>query len=68
MVRIRISSPWARGSIPSTARPATAAIRSRSPIGDVLTDRQIRAVLAFIKSTWPPPERQAQDRVNGRQR
>ena len=36
--------------------------------GDVLTDRQIRAVLAFIKSTWPPREREAQDRINGRQR
>jgi hypothetical protein len=34
----------------------------------VLTDRQIRAVLAFIKITWPLRERQAQDRVNGRQR
>lgn len=68
MVPIRISSPWARGSIPSTARPATAAIRRGSPIGDVLTDRQIRAVLAFIKITWPLRERQAQDRVNGRQR
>ena len=35
--------------------------------GDVLTDRQIRAVLAFIKSTWPPKQRQVQDRINGRQ-
>ncbi len=35
--------------------------------GDVLSDRQIRSALAFIKSTWPPPEREAQDRINGRQ-
>jgi len=36
--------------------------------GDELSDRQIRAVLAFIKSSWPPRERATQDRIDGRQR
>jgi mono/diheme cytochrome c family protein len=30
----------------------------------VLTDEQIRAVLAFIKSTWPERERRFQERVS----
>ena len=34
--------------------------------GDVLTDHQIRAALAYVKSTWPPREREVQDRINGR--
>lgn len=37
-----------------------------SGYGDVLTDRQIRAALAYIKSTWPPREREVQNRINGR--
>lgn len=32
--------------------------------GDVLSDAEILAVLAFIKSTWPPRVRAAHDRVN----
>jgi mono/diheme cytochrome c family protein len=31
---------------------------------DVLTDEQIRAVLAFIRSTWPERERRFQERVS----
>lgn len=31
---------------------------------DVLTDDQIRAVLGYIKSTWPPREREYQDQVS----
>ena len=31
---------------------------------DVLTDRQIWAVLAFIKSRWPPDIQQRQSRLN----
>ncbi|MGF1639717.1 MAG: c-type cytochrome [Rhodospirillales bacterium] len=34
--------------------------------GEVMTDRQIRAVLAFIKSTWPARERTIQERISGR--
>jgi mono/diheme cytochrome c family protein len=30
----------------------------------VLSDDQIRSVLAFIKSTWPERQRQFQDRVS----
>lgn len=32
--------------------------------GDVLTDREIWAVLAYIKSTWPPEIQAAQQQVN----
>ena len=32
--------------------------------GDVLTDKQIRAALAFIKSTWPAPIRARQTRID----
>lgn len=32
--------------------------------GDVLTDAEIRAVLAFIKSTWPERERAYQEQVS----
>lgn len=32
----------------------------------VLTDDEILAVLAFIRSTWPPREREFQRRVSGR--
>ena len=39
-----------------------------SGFADVLSDRQIRAALAFIKSTWPPREREVQERINGSQR
>ncbi len=31
---------------------------------DVLSDRQIWAVLAFIKSTWPEEIRERQERLN----
>lgn len=31
---------------------------------DVLTDEEIRAVLAFIKSTWPDREREAQAQIS----
>ena len=31
---------------------------------DVLTDEQIRAVLAFIESTWPDQEREAQAQIS----
>ena len=31
---------------------------------DVLTDEQIRAVLAFIESTWPDREREAQAQIS----
>jgi mono/diheme cytochrome c family protein len=34
------------------------------PFEGVLTDGQIRAVLAFIKSTWPERERRFQERVS----
>lgn len=32
--------------------------------GDVLSDAEIRAVLAYIKSTWPERERSYQDRAS----
>lgn len=32
--------------------------------GNQLTDRQIWAILAYIKSTWPPEIREAQEAVN----
>ena len=32
--------------------------------GDVLTDDQIIATLAFIKSTWPAPIRARQTRID----
>lgn len=32
--------------------------------GDVLSDAEIRAVLAYIKSTWPERERRYQERVS----
>lgn len=32
--------------------------------GDKLTDREIRAVLAYIKSRWPEPVRQRQARID----
>ncbi len=32
--------------------------------GDILSDDDIRAVLAYIKSTWPPRVRAMHDRVN----
>ncbi len=35
-----------------------------SAFGQLLTDQQIWAVLAFIKSTWPPQIRQVQERFN----
>lgn len=34
--------------------------------GNQLTDRQIWAILAYIKSTWPPEIREAQEAVNRR--
>jgi mono/diheme cytochrome c family protein len=34
----------------------------------VLSDNQIRAVLAFIKSTWPERERRYQERMTRRER
>ena len=34
--------------------------------GDKLTDREIRTVLAYIKSRWPEPVRQRQARINAR--
>ena len=34
--------------------------------GPVLTDEQIRAVLAFVKSTWPERERRYQQEMTGR--
>ncbi len=34
------------------------------PFGGALSDEQIWAVLAFIKSTWPEPVRQRQDLMN----
>ncbi|TNF63744.1 MAG: cytochrome c [Rhodobacteraceae bacterium] len=39
--------------------------RSRmAAFGDVLTDDQILAVLAYIKSTWPPHVIEVHDRIN----
>lgn len=35
------------------------------PFKDALTDAEIRAVLAFIKSTWPPQIRERQARRSG---
>ena len=34
------------------------------PFKEALTDAEIRAVLAFIKSTWPPQIRERQERRN----
>jgi mono/diheme cytochrome c family protein len=43
--------------------------RSDMPgFGDVLTDEQIRAVLAFIRSTWPERERAYQAQMSRRVR
>lgn len=36
--------------------------------GEILSDDEIAAVLAFIKSTWPERQRGAQARVTGNQR
>jgi mono/diheme cytochrome c family protein len=36
--------------------------------GSLLSDADIRAVLAYIKSTWPPEIRARHDRYNDRQR
>ena len=36
--------------------------------GDVLTDKQIRAALAYIKSTWPAPVRARQARIDEAER
>ena len=36
--------------------------------GSVLSDAEIWAVLAYIKSTWPPEIRARQDRINALQR
>ena len=36
--------------------------------GDLLSDDEIRAVLDFIKSTWPERERQYQDEMSGREK
>jgi mono/diheme cytochrome c family protein len=36
--------------------------------GSLLPDADIRAVLAYIKSTWPPEIRARHDRINERQR
>ena len=33
--------------------------------GEVLNDQEIQAVLAYIKSTWPAPEREFQKQVSG---
>lgn len=33
--------------------------------GDVLSDEDIEAVIAFIKSTWPAHEREYQEARNG---
>ncbi len=35
--------------------------------GNVMTDDEIRAVLAYIKSTWPASIRQRQEQMNKRQ-
>lgn len=44
---------------------APAEFKSGMPaFGEVLSDEQIWAVLAFIKSTWPEPVRQRQDLMN----
>src|SRR6056297_3300875 len=52
-----------------TARGTEAVVgggyRSNMPgFGDVLTDSEIRAVLGFIKSTWPEEIRTIHDRIN----
>jgi mono/diheme cytochrome c family protein len=36
--------------------------------GDVLSDREIRAVLEFIKSTWPERERRYQAEMSRREK
>lgn len=36
--------------------------------GDVMTDAEIRAVLGYIKSTWPPDIREAHDAIDARAR
>jgi len=36
--------------------------------GDVLTDAEIRAVLDYIKSTWPERERKSQAKASAAQR
>ncbi|WP_316980019.1 c-type cytochrome [Shumkonia mesophila] len=44
---------------------APAEFKSGMPaFGEALSDEQIWAVLAFIKSTWPEPVRQRQDLMN----
>jgi len=48
----------------ATAPPG---FRSRMPaFGDVLSDDEIRAILEFIKSTWPAAEREHQAEVTRR--
>lgn len=36
--------------------------------GNVMSDEEIRAVLTFIKSTWPDRERQYQAEMSRRER
>lgn len=49
----------------ATARPN---FRSNMPaFGDKLSDDDIRAVLTFIKSRWPPEIRDRQEKANQRQ-
>lgn len=44
---------------------APAGYQSDMPaFGGILTDREISAVLAFIKSTWPPEITKRQERVS----
>jgi len=38
-----------------------------SGFGEILSDEEIVAVLAFIKSTWPAAVRQQHDQINARQ-
>jgi mono/diheme cytochrome c family protein len=48
---------------------ARAAVRSNMPaFGKTLTDREIWAVLSFIKSRWPPAVVQRHDAINRRYR
>ena len=50
-------------------RSAPPGFVSRMPaFGEILSDRQIHAVLAYIKSLWPEPIRQRQELVNSRGR
>ncbi|WP_299361156.1 cytochrome c [uncultured Paracoccus sp.] len=49
-----------------TAAIVGSAYQSDMPgFGDVLSDTEIRAVLAYIRTTWPERERSYQERVSG---